>query len=127
MRRKSCNENDIIFIKVSPKLKYKGGLPPSFSDNIRYVFNAVKEGLKVVKKEKIDIIHSNNFAPALAGSILSSLTSKPNITAIHDVFSLCGSDYWKLWGKQSNVSTLNVNLQCNDDHSEVMSCQQYKQ
>ncbi len=99
---------DIIF--VPPVLQYKGGLPPGFSDNIRYTINAVRQGLKIIKKEKIDIIHSNNFAPALAGSILSSLTGRPHITTVHDVFSLCGKNYWKEWGKQSEVSSTNVRL-----------------
>ncbi|MDE1867953.1 MAG: glycosyltransferase family 4 protein, partial [Thaumarchaeota archaeon] len=89
-------------------LQYKGGLPPSFLDNIRYLVNAVSQGLKIIKNEKIDIIHSNNFAPALAGAILSRLTSKPHIPTIHDVFSLCGKNYWKRWGKQSDLSKLNV-------------------
>lgn len=99
---------NIKIIFVPPVLQYKGGLPPGFSDNIRYSINAVRQGLKIIKQEKIDIIHSNNFAPALAGSILSSLTSKPHITTVHDVFSLCGKNYWKEWGRQSDVSRINV-------------------
>ena len=99
---------NIQVIFVPPVLQYKGGLPPGFSDNTRYSINAIRTGLKIIKKEKIDIIHSNNFAPALAGSILSSLTSKPHITTVHDIFSLCGKNYWKEWGKQSDVSRLNV-------------------
>jgi len=99
---------DIVFVK--PTLQYKGGLPPGFLDNIRYSTNAVTAGLKIIKKEKIDIIHSNNFSPALAGSILSFMTSKPHVTTIHDVFSLCGRNYWKQWGSQSEVSKINVLL-----------------
>jgi glycosyltransferase involved in cell wall biosynthesis len=101
---------NINLIFIPPTLEYKGGLPPSFSDNIRYTINAVKTGLDTIKKEKIDIIHSNNFAPALAGSILSTISSKPHITTIHDIFSLCGKNYWKQWGKQSDISRLNVFL-----------------
>lgn len=29
---------------------------------------------------------------------------------IHDIFSLCGKNYWKEWGQQSNVSKINVLL-----------------
>lgn len=101
---------NIKIIKVSPRLEYQGGLPPGFNDNLRYAFNAIRKGFSIIKKEKIDIIHSNNFAPALAGSLLSSLTRIPHITTIHDVFSLCGKDYWKKWGKQTNISKLNVLL-----------------
>ncbi len=101
---------NVQLIFVAPTLQYKGGLPPGFVDNARYAINAIRAGLKVIKKEKIDVVHSNNFAPSLAGSILSSLTSAPHIIAIHDVFSLCGRNYWKQWGIQSNVSRINVAL-----------------
>jgi glycosyltransferase involved in cell wall biosynthesis len=99
---------NIKVVFVLPVLQYKGGLPPGFSDNIRYSINAIRAGLKIIKNEKIDIIHSNNFAPALAGSILSTLTGRPHITTVHDIFSLCGKNYWKEWGRQSDVSGLNV-------------------
>jgi glycosyltransferase involved in cell wall biosynthesis len=99
---------NIKIVFIPPTLEYKGGLPPGFSDNIRYTINAIKTGLDTIKKQDINIIHSNNFAPALAGSILSSLTSKPHVTTIHDIFSLCGKNYWKQWGKQSDISRLNV-------------------
>ena len=101
---------NVTLIFVPPTLEYKGGMPPSFSDNLRYAFNTIRVGKKIIKKEKIDIIHSNNFAPALAGSLLSSFTSCHHITTVHDVFSLCGKDYWKLWGKQTGVSKINVFL-----------------
>lgn len=104
----SLENLNIVFVK--PTLSYDSGKLPSFSENLRYSINAIREGLKIVKKEKIDIIHSNNFAPALAGAILSSITSKPHILTIHDVFSLCGKNYWKRWGAQSGVSKINVML-----------------
>lgn len=103
------NKNiEIIFIP--PTLKYQGGLPPSFMENFQYSINAIVKGLKIIKNEKIDLIHSNNFAPALAGSILSLFTSRPHITTIHDVFTLCGKDYWEKWGKQNKISKINVIL-----------------
>jgi len=101
---------NIKFILVSPTLQYEGGMPPSFFDNLRFSFNALKNGVKIIKDKKIDLIHSNNFAPILSGSILSFLTSKPQIITIHDIFSLCGKDYWKKWGQQNNVSKVNVLL-----------------
>lgn len=104
------SHQNIKIIFVPPLLEYKGGLPPSFVDNLRYSFGALRKGISIIRKEKIDIIHSNNFAPALAGSMLSSFTGKPHVTTVHDVFSLCGRNYWKLWGKQSNISRLNVTL-----------------
>jgi len=107
---KYLEEPKIKLIFVPPTLEYKGGLPPTFSDNITYTLNAVRKGRKIIKTEEIDLIHSNNFAPALAGSILSQLTSKPHVTTIHDIFSLGDKDFWKKWGKQSNISKLNVKI-----------------
>ena len=104
------NIEGIKIIFVPPTLDYRGGLPPGFLDNLSYSFNAFKKGSKLIKKEEIDIIHSNNFAPALAGSFLSFFSHKPHITTIHDVFSLCGKNYWKKWGSQNNVSKINVAL-----------------
>ncbi len=103
-------DKDLNIIFVKPTLRYQGGLPPTFSDNIRYVLNTVIAGSKIIKKNNIDIIHSNNFSPALTGSILSSLFSIPHVLTVHDIFSLCGKDYWKKWGNQANVSKPNVML-----------------
>ncbi len=100
------NYENIHMIFVPPNIDYGGGLPPKFSDNLRYLFNAVVKGLKVIKKEKIDIIHSNTFSPALAGGILSFLTSKPHIIAVWDIFTMCGKDFWKKWVEQENVSKI---------------------
>src|SRR5438093_3689023 len=103
------SHKNIKIVFVPPLLVYKGGLPPGFKDNITYSLCAIKTALSLIKKEKIDIIHSNNFAGALAGAMISTLTSKPHITTIHDVYSLY-EDFWKQWGRQSNVSKLNVLL-----------------
>lgn len=103
-------DKNIHLVFVPPTLEYKGGLPPSFSDNLRYAFNAIRKGKKIIKSEKIDLIHSNNFAPAIAGSMLSFLTSKPHITSIWDIFTLCGNDYWSKWVKQEGVSKIHAVL-----------------
>lgn len=104
------SHENIKLIFVKPDLEYKGGLPPSFSDNMRYCINTIRTGLKLIKHEKIEIIHSNNFSPALAGSVLSYLTSKPHITSVWDIFSLCGNDYWDRWARQTKVSKIHALL-----------------
>lgn len=101
---------NIKIIFVPPVLEYSGGLPTGFYQNLRYALSAISKGKSIIKNEKIDVIHSNNFAPALAGSILSTFTGRPHITTIHDIFSLCGEQYWKLWGKQNDVSRISVFL-----------------
>jgi len=46
------NHKNIRLILVPPTLQYKGGLPPGFSDNLRYSFNAFLKGWKIIKKRK---------------------------------------------------------------------------
>lgn len=96
---------EIVF--VPPVLKYQGGLPPSIKDNIQYFIHAVKIGKKIIKENNIDIIHSNNFTPALTGGFLTFLTSKIHITSVWDIFTLCGCDYWKKWVNQTKVPKIN--------------------
>ena len=101
---------NLKIITVDPTIEYKGGLPPTFADNIRYTINTIKTGRKIIKNQNIEIIHSNNFSPALAGSLLSTFTKTPHVTTIHDIFSIYDKDFWKKWTKQSNVSGTNARL-----------------
>lgn len=102
--------DNLKIIKINPMLEYKGGLPPSFLDNIRYTINAIQKSRKIIKKYDIDLVHSNNFSPALAGSFISYFTNTPHITTIHDIFSVYGKEFWKQWTIQSNVSKINARL-----------------
>jgi glycosyltransferase involved in cell wall biosynthesis len=111
VRDENYQESDNLkIITVEPTLDYQGGLPPTFLDNFRYVVNAFQKGRKIIKNKKIDIIHSNNFAPSLSGSLLSYFTKTPHITTIHDIFSNYKKDFWKEWVKQNNVSYTNARL-----------------
>ena len=98
---------NIKIMFVPPVLVYQGGLPSSFKDNLKFLINATREGIKLVKENNIDIIHSNNFTPALAGGFVAFFTSKSHITSVWDIFTLCGCDYWKKWAQQSKVSKIN--------------------
>ena len=101
---------NLKIIPVNPIIQYKGGLPPTFTDNIKYTINTIKTGRKIIKNQNIEIIHSNNFSPALAGSLLSTFTKTPHVTTIHDIFSIYDKEFWKKWTKQSNVSSTNARL-----------------
>lgn len=98
---------NIHIIFVPPVLKYQGGLPPSIKENVQYFINTVKMGKKIIKENNIDLIHSNNFTPALTGGFLSLISSKKHITSVWDIFTLCGCDYWKKWVTQTGVSKIN--------------------
>jgi len=96
---------NIKIIFVPPLLEHRGGFSTKFIDNIVYCFCAMTKAFSIIKKEKIDVIHSNNFAPALAGSIVSFFTSKPHITVIHDICSMY-KDFWKIERKQKKCSKI---------------------
>ena len=101
------SDKNIQIVLIPPVLKYQGGLPPSIKNNIQYFLNAIRVGKQLIKEKNIDLIHSNNFTPAITGSLLSILTSKKHITSIWDIFTLCGCDYWKKWVEQTGVSKFN--------------------
>jgi glycosyltransferase involved in cell wall biosynthesis len=88
---------------VNPCLEYKGGLPSTMNQNLLYILNAVRLGLKVIREENIDVIHANNYAPVFVGIILSRLTGRPIIITIHDVAFTNGLVFWKQWMKQFNA------------------------
>ena len=91
-------------------LGYEAGLPTGMAQNASYVLGAVRRGLALARREKIQVIHSNNFAPAAAGAVISRMAGIPHVTSVHDVFSLCGECYWKKWRQQSGVSRLGAAL-----------------
>jgi len=84
-------QENLKIITVKPQLEYRAGLPPSFGDNIRYVLNAYRKAKSLVKKENIDVIHSNNFSPALAGSLISYFTGVSHINVFFFYKGLCFS------------------------------------
>jgi len=97
---------------VHPKIKMvfvsreipQGEYKTSLLQTIRFTKDAAKKGIEIVKKEGIDIIHSNAVA-GLAGSKISAKTSKPHIILIHDLYST-DPNFWKEWQKQEGNSPL---------------------
>lgn len=90
---------------AGPELRYDAGLPTGMAQNAAYVIGAVRRGWALAR-QGVQLIHSNNFAPAAAGALLSKITGIPHVTAVHDVFSRCGEGYWKKWREQKGVSRL---------------------
>jgi glycosyltransferase involved in cell wall biosynthesis len=89
--------------RIKPVVK---GFPPSMRQNLMFIANAILKGSKIIKKHKIELIHVNNFAPVIAGSILSRLFDIPVISTIHVVFGESSPDFWKKWSSQKNISYL---------------------
>jgi len=74
---------------------------------INFIFPAINKGRKIIKNEKIDLIHSNLFEPAYAASILSSITSVPHILTIHDTTPI-KKEFLEDWKKQKKNSKLKI-------------------
>jgi glycosyltransferase involved in cell wall biosynthesis len=92
--------------RVKPTLK---GFPPSLKQNIMFITNAILSGSKIIRKYKIELIHVNNFAPVIVGSVLSKLFNIPLISTIHVVFG-ASPDFWKKWSSQNNISPLSSKI-----------------
>ena len=94
----------IVFISSPKKYQKK---QRTLSNSMKYIFANVKTGISITRNEKIDIIHSNGGLSGLAGSIISTLTSKSHILTIHNVYP---DDFWNEWKKQPENSKLKAFL-----------------
>jgi len=97
---------NIRIIQVSNKTITKINSNPF--EIIKYFVLVTRAGYNIIKKEKIDIIHTNQTfmsTAAVAGSFLSLLTSIPHIFLIHHVAS-AHKGYWKDWSKQKGNSRI---------------------
>ena len=93
------NNLKIVFISSPQKIRKKQ--KTTLKDSTRFIFSAVKTGITITKNEKIDVIHSNVRIAGLAGSLISTFTSKRHIITIHSVRT---QNYWKEWSKQPENS-----------------------
>lgn len=72
--------------------------------NMKFMINAIRMGSQIIKAEKIDIIHVNNYSPIIVGSLLSRIYRIPLVKTIHAVYCAI-PDFWKKWSVQDNVSS----------------------
>jgi glycosyltransferase involved in cell wall biosynthesis len=92
--------SNIIVYEVDPIVEHKGGLPAGVLQNLLYVFNSIRVGLRIIRSNHVDVIHCNTYSPVFAGWFLSKLTGVPLLVTIHDVASLHGYDFWRRWMRQ---------------------------
>ncbi len=125
---KTLEHENIHPIFVSLKKQSLEGMSLKKTETLRYNLSAIRAGLSIIKKEKIDIIHSNqNFGTfaALAGAILSILTRTPHIKIFHHLesgkefeprFQIKQGPKWKasLFHK---VEKFSVKLHCSAVHA----------
>ena len=96
-------EDDAGNVKIHRVNPLVSNFPPSYFQNVMFILGATWLGLRVIKREKIDVIHVNNFTPIIVGTVLSKLCKVPLVKTIHVVFSAT-PNYWNNWSKQLNVS-----------------------
>ena len=97
-----ANENVKIFT-VKPSLNITYELPPSLIANLRYVINSLIVGERLVRRHKIQLIHTNSFTPVIAGSVLSKMKGIPMIASIYDVFADTERSNWSKWAHYNKV------------------------
>lgn len=101
---KEDNQNHVAVHRIKPVLA--GGSPPSMRQNMSYILNAIVKGSKIIRKNKIDLIHTNNFSPVIPGIILAKIHKIPVLTTVHVVLTTSSPDYWKKWAEQQNISRI---------------------
>jgi len=95
----------IRIYRVGPEIEHQGVLPLSLKQNIGYLVESIITGVKLLRKENVNLIHSNTYVPALAGEICSFFYRKPHIITVHDVYSVEGKDFWIRWySQQGNIN-----------------------
>jgi glycosyltransferase involved in cell wall biosynthesis len=92
--------SNVVLYDVEPAVEHRGGLPAGLFQNVLYVLNSIKTGLKIIKSNRVDLIHCNTYSPIFAGLFLSKLTGVPLLVTIHDVASLHGYNFWMKWMEQ---------------------------
>ena len=102
-RLANFKDDDIRNVKIHRVNPLLSNFPPSYFQNVMFILSATWLGLRIIKREKIDVIHVNNFTPIIVGTILSKLCKVPLVKTIHVVFSAT-PNYWNNWSKQLNVS-----------------------
>lgn len=76
---------------------------PSIYENVLFLIRGIIHGFKIIQKNKIEIIHANNFMSAMVGGLLSKIFNIPLVTTIHYVYYQT-PELWDKWAKQEGVS-----------------------
>ncbi|MDF0681514.1 MAG: glycosyltransferase family 4 protein [Candidatus Nitrosocosmicus sp.] len=88
--------------RIDPKLNNQ---LPSIFDNFLFMILGIIQGIRIIRKNKIDVIHSNNFISVIVGKTLSKIFRIPFVTTIHHVYYQT-PELWDEWAKQEGVSKL---------------------
>ena len=104
---KSFEEIDGIKIyRVGSSVSLSGTLPVGLYSNISYLISSYLKGKKIIKENKINLIHSNTYIPVISAQWCTNKTKIPHIATVHDVYHTSQKNFWQKWSKQQNTSFL---------------------
>ncbi len=98
--------NEIEIFRVGSPVKLSGTLPMGIASNLSFLVCSFFKGIDIIKKNKIDLIHSNTYIPVFAAHMCAKLTNKPHIVTMHDVYYSAKDNFWKSWSKQEKISNV---------------------
>jgi len=96
--------------RVGPAIKYGGLLPLGVFENFGYIIGAIMKGITLISKNKINILHSNTYAPVLAGQACAIIFRRNHIITVHDVYFSMIKDFWDKWASQVSVGSLTAKI-----------------
>ena len=94
----------IQIFRVGSMLNLSGTLPVGIFPNISYLLSSYFKGRKIIKENKIEIIHSNTYIPVISAQWCAKKI--PHIATIHDVYYTSDKNFWKTWSEQKQISQL---------------------
>lgn len=101
---------DFSIHRIDPEVNLAHGSFPPIADQVSYVIGMIREGGKIIRKNRIDIVHANTLNPAIAGAILGYIHKIPVVNTFHHVH-----------GVQSNANTLYKRLQIQNANPVIAS------
>jgi glycosyltransferase involved in cell wall biosynthesis len=96
----------VNIVRVGRPVEYTGALTTSFIDSLVYLVSSCLTGIRLAVHQRVNVIHSNTYVPALAAQICASIIRKPHVMTVHDVYLLSIPLFWERWSEQSDVSFL---------------------
>jgi glycosyltransferase involved in cell wall biosynthesis len=96
----SLIEQGVKVHAIKPEICGMGTVVLTYRQQISYIINAIRMGWKVLKCNKIDIIHANTYTPVIPATVLGKISRIPVVMTVHHV----SLDHWKLWSSQKGVS-----------------------
>jgi glycosyltransferase involved in cell wall biosynthesis len=85
------NSQDFVVHRIDPEVNLVHGSFPSIAEQVSYVIGMIREGAKIIRNSRIDIIHANTFNPAIAGAILGYANKMPVVNTVHHIRSVQSS------------------------------------